>query len=76
MHFAPSAVLFDMHGVLIDSSSAYERRWRRWAEAHALDPAAVILQAHGRPTADTSLVGARYVAALAPKVLPLPIWYV
>ena len=44
------ALLFDMDGVLIDSTPAVARVWRKWAIAHNLDPAEVVAKAHGRPS--------------------------
>jgi mannitol-1-/sugar-/sorbitol-6-phosphatase len=48
-----SAVLFDMDGVLVDSTPAVERVWTAWALAHGFDPADVVRQAHGRPSLAT-----------------------
>jgi len=45
-----SAVLFDMDGVLIDSTPAVARVWSRWAVEHGLEPNEVVKQAHGRPS--------------------------
>ena len=36
------AIIFDLDGVLIDSSAVIERSWRRWAEAQGLDGDAVM----------------------------------
>jgi sugar-phosphatase len=47
------AVLFDLDGVLIDSTPAVERVWRRWAAQHGLDPGEVVARAHGRPSLST-----------------------
>ncbi|HZQ70452.1 MAG TPA: HAD family hydrolase [Terriglobales bacterium] len=44
------ALLFDMDGVLIDSTPAVARVWGRWAVEHGFDPAQVIAKAHGRPS--------------------------
>jgi mannitol-1-/sugar-/sorbitol-6-phosphatase len=44
------AVLFDMDGVLIDSTPAVARVWHRWALEHGLDPDTVVRLAHGRPS--------------------------
>jgi len=66
-----SAVLFDLDGVLVDSSACIERTWRTWALRHNLDPDRVIALAHGRRTVETvplvapHLVVAEEVAALA-----------
>lgn len=48
-----SALLFDLDGVLIDSTPAVARVWRRWAVARGLDPEAVVKMAHGRPSRTT-----------------------
>ncbi|MFZ3265928.1 MAG: HAD family hydrolase [Terriglobales bacterium] len=43
-------MLFDLDGVLIDSTPAVARVWHRWAVAHGLDPEMVVRMAHGRPS--------------------------
>jgi sugar-phosphatase len=48
-----SGLLFDMDGVLIDSTPAVARVWHRWAVEHGLDPEAVVHMAHGRPSRTT-----------------------
>ena len=48
-----SALLFDMDGVLIDSTPAVERVWRRWAIDHGFEPHEVVRAAHGRPSITT-----------------------
>jgi len=50
---ACSAVLFDMDGVLIDSTPAVARVWTWWAIAHGFDPKEVVHAAHGRPSLTT-----------------------
>jgi sugar-phosphatase len=45
-----SALLFDMDGVLVDSTPAVARVWRRFALEHGLDPTEVVRRAHGRPS--------------------------
>jgi len=47
------ALLFDLDGVLIDSTPAVARVWQRWALEHGFDPAAVVRMAHGRPSRTT-----------------------
>ena len=42
-----SAVLFDLDGVLIDSTSCVERHWRAWAAKHGLDGGRILKIAHG-----------------------------
>lgn len=48
-----SAFLFDMDGVLIDSTPAVTRVWRKWALKHGFDPEEVVAHAHGRPSITT-----------------------
>ena len=48
-----SALLFDLDGVLIDSTPAVSRVWSRWAVAHGFDPEKVVKMAHGRPSRRT-----------------------
>jgi len=47
------AILFDLDGVLVDSTAAVERVWRLWALEHNLDPEPVIEHAHGRRSIET-----------------------
>jgi len=47
------ALLFDMDGVLVDSTPAVARVWTAWANRLGLDPDQVVRQAHGRPSIDT-----------------------
>ncbi|HTJ86642.1 MAG TPA: HAD family hydrolase [Terriglobales bacterium] len=46
-------VLFDLDGVLVDSTPAVERVWSKWALAHGLDPQETVRLAHGRPSIAT-----------------------
>jgi mannitol-1-/sugar-/sorbitol-6-phosphatase len=48
-----SALLFDMDGVLVDSTPTVARVWRRFATEHGLDPEEVVKRAHGRPSIGT-----------------------
>ena len=45
-----SGLLFDMDGVLADSTPAVARVWTAWAAKHGFDPIRVVRQAHGRPS--------------------------
>jgi len=47
------ALLFDMDGVLVDSTAAVARVWTIWARKHGLDPEMVVKIAHGRPSITT-----------------------
>jgi sugar-phosphatase len=48
-----SGLLFDMDGVLLDSTHAVARVWRQWAEEHGFDPEEVSRVAQGRPSLTT-----------------------
>jgi mannitol-1-/sugar-/sorbitol-6-phosphatase len=48
-----SALLFDLDGVLINSTPAVARVWQRWAIEHGFDPEEVTRHAHGRPSIAT-----------------------
>jgi mannitol-1-/sugar-/sorbitol-6-phosphatase len=45
--FRCSAILFDLDGVLIDSTRSVDRQWRIWAREHGIDEEKVIAIAHG-----------------------------
>ena len=47
------ALLFDLDGVLIDSTPAVARVWRRWAIERGFNPDEVVARAHGRPSLTT-----------------------
>jgi sugar-phosphatase len=61
--FFCDAVLFDLDGVLVDSTEVVKRTWRQWAARHGLDPDAVIHAAHGRRTIETVRLVAPHLAA-------------
>jgi mannitol-1-/sugar-/sorbitol-6-phosphatase len=54
-------ILFDLDGVLIDSTAGVTRVWRDWGMRHALDPSQTAHTAHGRRAIDT-------VRLLAPQL--------
>jgi sugar-phosphatase len=53
VNFSCQAILFDLDGVLVDSTAAVERVWRKWAIKHALDPEFAVKNAHGRRSIET-----------------------
>jgi sugar-phosphatase len=85
MNLTCSALLFDLDGVLIDSTPAVARVWHQWALDHGFDPEEVVARAHGRPSlatvrdylphadhdAENREVERREIADLA-GVVPLP----
>jgi sugar-phosphatase len=47
------SVLFDLDGVLADSTPAVTRVWTVWANKHGFDPEETVRRAHGRPSLAT-----------------------
>jgi sugar-phosphatase len=45
--FSCSAILFDLDGVLVDSTRAVDREWREWARRKGVDGDSVMAIAHG-----------------------------
>ena len=45
--FRCSAILFDLDGVLVDSTGSVDRQWRAWARQRGVDEEKVIAIAHG-----------------------------
>ena len=59
---ACTAILFDLDGVLIDSTECITRHWEDWARQHGLDIAAIMQVAHGRRTIETMRIAAPHLA--------------
>ena len=57
-----TAILFDLDGVLIDSTECITRHWEDWARLHGLDIAAIMQVAHGRRTIETMRIVAPHLA--------------
>jgi sugar-phosphatase len=55
------AILFDLDGVMVDSSRCVELVWREWGRQCGRDPAPFIAVAHGRRTSET-------IALVAPEL--------
>ena len=51
--FRCAAILFDLDGVLVDSTGSVARQWTLWAAEQNLPPADVLRAAHGRRTVET-----------------------
>jgi mannitol-1-/sugar-/sorbitol-6-phosphatase len=45
--FSCAAILFDLDGVLVDSTRAVDREWRAWAKLKGVDGDAIMAIAHG-----------------------------
>ncbi len=50
---ACDAILFDLDGVLIDSSACITRNWAAWAAPHGIEVAAIMAVAHGVRSIET-----------------------
>jgi mannitol-1-/sugar-/sorbitol-6-phosphatase len=46
-------ILFDLDGVLVDSTPAVARCWTKWSIQYGFDPEKVVRLAHGRPSIAT-----------------------
>ncbi|HEU6451829.1 MAG TPA: HAD-IA family hydrolase [Gemmatimonadaceae bacterium] len=55
------ALLFDLDGVLVDSTACVEDTWRRWAIRHGLDADTIVRMAHGRRALDTVRLAAPHL---------------
>jgi mannitol-1-/sugar-/sorbitol-6-phosphatase len=63
--FLCSAILFDLDGVLVDSTPSVSRQWRRWAEENGIDPDLAVSLTHGVRTIDTVRLVAPHLDAEA-----------
>ncbi len=52
--FSCAAILFDLDGVLVDSTRAVDREWREWALRKGIDGDAVMAIAHGVRTLEVT----------------------
>lgn len=65
----PSAVLFDLDGVLVDSLQVVERAWRRWAREQGLPADEVLAVVHGRTAREVIGMFAPHLDAAEQAVL-------
>jgi mannitol-1-/sugar-/sorbitol-6-phosphatase len=63
--FSCSAILFDLDGVLVDSTRPVERHWRAWAKRKGLDGEAILKVSHGMRTVEVIRVVAPHLDAEA-----------
>jgi sugar-phosphatase len=63
--FVCSAILFDLDGVLVDSTRAVDREWREWAAKKGVDGDAIMAIAHGVRTVEVIRLVAPHLDAEA-----------
>jgi sugar-phosphatase len=63
--FNCSAILFDLDGVLVDSTPSVARQWALWARENNVDPEKAVEVAHGRRTIESVKILAPHLDALA-----------
>src|SRR5437016_748641 len=63
--FSCSAILFDLDGVLLDSTRVVAQQYTRWALENGLDPAEVMKAAHGVRTLEVVQRVAPHLDAVA-----------
>lgn len=67
--FSARAILFDLDGVLVDSTGSVGRVWRDWALRYGFDPEEVIRSAHGRRSIETIRAWAPWLDAEAENAI-------
>jgi sugar-phosphatase len=67
--FVCSAILFDLDGVLVDSTRAVDREWREWAAKKGVDGDAIMAIAHGVRTVEVIRRVAPHLDAAAEAAL-------
>jgi sugar-phosphatase len=67
--FVCAAILFDLDGVLVDSTSAVDREWREWAAKKGVDGDAIMAIAHGVRTVEVIRRVAPHLDAAAEAAL-------
>ena len=63
--FSCQAVLFDLDGVLVDSTRSVSRQWVLWAQENDLDPQKLLRVAHGRRTLEVVQLLTKHLDAVA-----------
>jgi len=63
--FHCSAILFDLDGVLVDSTPAIIEVWTAWSKANGIDPTQILAVMHGRRSVEVLQIAAPHVDAAA-----------
>jgi len=63
--FECRGILFDLDGVLVDSTGYVEQQWRRWATSRGLAPEPFLRVCHGRRALETIRLAAPHLDAEA-----------
>lgn len=63
--FYCDAILFDLDGVLVDSTQVVERQWRQWAMRNQIDIRSVMAISHGRRAIEIIQAVAPHLNSLA-----------
>jgi sugar-phosphatase len=63
--FRCRAILFDLDGVLVDSTGYIEEQWRGWAVSKGLAPEPFLRVCHGRRAVETIRLAAPHLDAEA-----------
>jgi sugar-phosphatase len=63
--FESLAIIFDLDGVLVDSTALVEQQWRRWASARGLRAEPFLRVCHGRRAQETIRIAAPHLDAEA-----------
>ena len=66
--FSCAAILFDLDGVLVDSTASVARLWELWAREHNVPVEEAVRVAHGRRTLETIQILAPHLDAEAETV--------
>ena len=66
--FRCAAILFDLDGVLVDSTRSVDRQWRAWAREQGIDGDKVMAVAHGVRTIEVIRAVAPHLDAQAEPI--------
>ena len=58
-----TGILFDLDGVLVDSSASIQRNWKKWADLHGIDLTSVMRTSYGVRTVETMRILAPHLDA-------------